>query len=495
VLNGASPGTFKQIEAGSSHTCGIATDDRVYCWGQNTLGQLGDNTTTTRTTPVAVLNGASPGTFKQISVSYYAFTCGLATDDRVYCWGRNALGQLGDGTTTQRNTPVAVLNGESSGTYLQISTGGNYACGIGANNRIYCWGAGHAGQLGDGTTISKLTPVATLNGASPGSFKQISLGYTHTCGVGTDDRVYCWGSNVYGQVGDNSTTSRNTPVSVLAGAGLTTVAAGVCTLPADCTVAAGTTWTEGANTCSAPSNVSIAHGATGGSTDATAPTTGSASWSCSNGTPTLQAGATCSAGSGPLVYKSHSMADAETITLPTGIVAGDLIALVQVSRSVSETPAYIVPPGFSLGGNGSYDGTRIRTSFKIANGTESGTTLTGMDGSIFKKKIAIVFSANATSMAQVLGGSYITPAAPGNISIDASSANAPALIFSVWGVRALQTPIVRGSAPAMDQEIIFDDSLYVGWKIYNTGMGQNFTTSMNDAGLANIRQGLYLTLD
>ena len=95
---------FRQVSAG---TCGVTPDHRAYCWGDNFLGQLGDGTTTDRLTPVAVAGGLR---FREVSTGF-VHTCGVTPDDRAYCWGLNASGQLGDGTTTNRLTPVAVAGG------------------------------------------------------------------------------------------------------------------------------------------------------------------------------------------------------------------------------------------------------------------------------------------------------------------------------------------------------------------------------------------------
>src|SRR6266487_4708730 len=99
--------SFRQVSAGEDHTCGVTTADRAYCWGRNFFGQLGDGTTTDRLTPVAVAGGLR---FRHVSTGSN-HTCGVTTDDRAFCWGWNHYAQLGDGTTADRLTPGVVAGG------------------------------------------------------------------------------------------------------------------------------------------------------------------------------------------------------------------------------------------------------------------------------------------------------------------------------------------------------------------------------------------------
>jgi len=208
---------FYQVSAGYDRTCGVTTDNRAYCWGFNGEGQLGDGTTTDRLTPVAVAGGLR---FRQVSAGVAA-SCGVTTDYRAYCWGANELGELGDGTTTQRLTPVPVAGGHK---FRQVETNFEHTCGVSyPDNRAYCWGRNADGQLGEGTRTGpqtgyygpySSTPVAVLGTLA---FRQVSAGYYHTCGVTTDNRAFCWGSNKYGQIGDSSTVGRRLKPSRVAG--------------------------------------------------------------------------------------------------------------------------------------------------------------------------------------------------------------------------------------------------------------------------------------
>ncbi|WP_412745437.1 fibronectin type III domain-containing protein [Krasilnikovia sp. MM14-A1004] len=225
VTTGALPGgvTLTRLSAGFAHTCGLGSDDWVYCWGFDGIGQLGDGGSTSVAAPVAVAAGAIPGgvTFTQVS-SGSMHTCGLGSDGQAYCWGRNVNGQLGDGTTTDQSTPVAVAAGAIPGgvTLTQIASGNEQTCGLGSNGRAYCWGYNGSGELGDGTTTGQSAPVEVAAGAIPGgvTLTGIASGIQSNCGLGSNGHAYCWGDNTYGQVGDGSTTNRSTPVAVAAGA-------------------------------------------------------------------------------------------------------------------------------------------------------------------------------------------------------------------------------------------------------------------------------------
>jgi alpha-tubulin suppressor-like RCC1 family protein len=221
--------SFRQLSPGSFHTCGVTTDDRGFCWGGNTEGQLGTGTNSHHKTPVAVIGGLS---FRAVSAGS-SHACGVTTDDRAFCWGSNAAGQLGDGnqnscgapnpsctnpeTNADKNRPVAVLGGLR---FLQVEAGTAHTCGVTRENRAYCWGSNRYGQLGDGATgqtaryLDRPRPVAVFGSLS---FRQLSAGFTHTCGITTDNRAFCWGNNREGQVGDGSTVRQRLQPSLVAG--------------------------------------------------------------------------------------------------------------------------------------------------------------------------------------------------------------------------------------------------------------------------------------
>jgi alpha-tubulin suppressor-like RCC1 family protein len=218
ALSAASaPLPFRQVSAGWDHTCGVTIDDRAYCWGNSQYGQLGNGTFAGPETcygdrpcsprPVAVLGGLR---FRHV-IAGTEFTCGLTTNNRAYCWGGNASGQLGDGTTTGRSKPVAVAGGRS---FLLVRAGGSHACAIDTSHAAFCWGSNSNGQLGDGTTTRRLTPVRVSRGLSWGL---LTGGFIHTCGMTTDNHAYCWGDNGSGRLGDGTTVKKLKPAAISGG--------------------------------------------------------------------------------------------------------------------------------------------------------------------------------------------------------------------------------------------------------------------------------------
>jgi alpha-tubulin suppressor-like RCC1 family protein len=226
----AAPLAFRQMSAGGYHTCGVTADNGAYCWGEN-FGQLGDGTTTRRQTPVAVTGGLR---FVQVSAGL-THTCGLTTDNRAYCWGNEQSGRLGDGSTVPGPTavplPVAVVGGRS---FRRIDAGYAHTCGVTVGYVAFCWGDNHGGQLGDSTTTERVVPVRVRAGTL--RFLRVTAGEFHTCGVTRENRAYCWGDNTSGQLGDGTTTRHTTPVAVKGRLSwLTVVAAGyqTCGLSTD----------------------------------------------------------------------------------------------------------------------------------------------------------------------------------------------------------------------------------------------------------------------
>jgi alpha-tubulin suppressor-like RCC1 family protein len=223
----SSPDLQAAIAGGGWHTCALK-GGQVYCWGQNTYGQLGDNTTTQRITPTLVADGAMGNSGVTAVAAGWEHTCALK-GGKVYCWGYNYYGQLGDGTNTNRNTPVLVADGAMGNSGVTaIGAGDYYTCAL-KGGKVYCWGYNVDGELGDGTNTNRNTPTLVADGAMGNSgVTAIAVGGWHTCAL-KGGQVYCWGYNYYGQLGDNTTTNRITPTLVADGAmgnsGVTAVAA------------------------------------------------------------------------------------------------------------------------------------------------------------------------------------------------------------------------------------------------------------------------------
>jgi len=200
---------FTSIALGTNHTCAIATNGNTYCWGDNLYGQLGISDTSgyiTKSKPVLV-DTASVGNIQFTSLDLGEFyTCGLTTNGKIYCWGANYKGQLGDGTTVGRNKPTEINNSVIGNVqFTSLTVGWVHACAISTNGKTYCWGYNVDGQLGDGTTDDRTKPVLVdTTGIRNAQFTSLSLGKLHSCGIANDGKTYCWGYNVDGELGDGS---------------------------------------------------------------------------------------------------------------------------------------------------------------------------------------------------------------------------------------------------------------------------------------------------
>jgi len=201
----------RSVAVGGSHTCAALSyhasyTGGIYCWGSNSNGQLGDNTTTLRTTatPVAITNqGATTSSvwFSQV-VAGQSHTCALRNDGAVFCWGRNVNGQLGDNSTTQRNVPTQVNGLGASSGVVSLSAGNNHTCALKSDHSVVCWGANDSGQLGDSSITQRTTPATALSAASSTAVA-LSAGGRHTCVANFDGTAQCWGDGAYGKLGNN----------------------------------------------------------------------------------------------------------------------------------------------------------------------------------------------------------------------------------------------------------------------------------------------------
>jgi alpha-tubulin suppressor-like RCC1 family protein len=199
-----------KIAAGNGHTCAVTTGGTVKCWGLNFFGQLGDNTNIYRSLPVDVIAGPSLPPLAGVTAISTGLnhTCVLINGG-AKCWGDNAKGQLGDGTTMQRLTPVNV-SGLGSGV-VSIAAAGLHTCALLSGGGVKCWGNNLPSRLGDNTVTQSSTPVDVLAGPGPGPTFPALSGVTllaagsqsgHTCAI-VGSGVSCWGSDVYGQLGVN----------------------------------------------------------------------------------------------------------------------------------------------------------------------------------------------------------------------------------------------------------------------------------------------------
>jgi len=199
------------VAAGSSHTCVIVGSGSLKCWGRNYRYQFGNGNTTDSTTPVSA--GNSLTTFASITTGPKGDdVCARMTDSTAKCWGVNWYGQIGDNTTTDRTTPTTVLSaaGVTQTNVTSIVAGNFHVCAIISSSTMKCWGYNSNGQVGNGNLTNQKLPV-TISGLS--GVSQVDLGSGHSCAY-TASTTYCWGLNSKGEVGDGTTTYRSSPVSI-----------------------------------------------------------------------------------------------------------------------------------------------------------------------------------------------------------------------------------------------------------------------------------------
>ncbi|MFT3839320.1 MAG: hypothetical protein QM723_20220 [Myxococcaceae bacterium] len=203
----SAPSQVVQVAAGAAHACALISGGAVKCWGANDQGQVGNSASSYAVfppvavpLPLAAVAVAANGT---ASVS-----CSVLTDGELWCWGDNTFGQLGNGNHTSSGSPQLVVNLPDAGA---VSVGYSHSCAL-VGPQPYCWGNNASGQLGDGTTTERLTPVP-VTGLDAGVV-EISCGYGFTCVRTVAGAIQCWGLDNYGQLGDGTHSNSSTPVDL-----------------------------------------------------------------------------------------------------------------------------------------------------------------------------------------------------------------------------------------------------------------------------------------
>lgn len=187
---------------------GIKTDGTLWGWGTGTSGQLGDNAVVSRSSPVQTI--ALGTNWQQVS-SGFTHTAAIKTDGTLWCWGSNSNGELGDNTSVAKSSPVQTITFATN--WKQVSAGSQYTAAIKTDGTLWCWGIGSV--LGDNTNTRKSSPVQTI--AFGNNWKQVSCNLNFMAAVKTDGTLWTWGQNTFGQLGDNTTINRSSPVQTVAG--------------------------------------------------------------------------------------------------------------------------------------------------------------------------------------------------------------------------------------------------------------------------------------
>ncbi len=211
-----------QVGAGSTHSAALKSNGTVWTWGSNGAGRLGDGTTTDRDTPGPVVGPDGEGILKdivEIAVGQF-HNFAIKSDGTVWAWGSNGNGRLGDGTSTSRSTPVQVVGPEEAGVLegvVHIAAGERHSLAVLENGTAWAWGSSFNGRLGTGM-INGPVPAQVLGPGGEGHLQdvvQIEGGEAHSVALKSDGTVWSWGWNANGRLGDNTTTERTTPVQVV----------------------------------------------------------------------------------------------------------------------------------------------------------------------------------------------------------------------------------------------------------------------------------------
>jgi alpha-tubulin suppressor-like RCC1 family protein len=202
---------WKQVSGGSSHCVAIKTDGTLWTWGYGNLGRLGNGATTgSISTPVTTFTGGT--NWKQVS-SGSNYTAAIKTDGTLWTWGWGSNGRLGNNSTTTVSTPVTTFTGGTN--WRQVSCGEAYTAAIKTDGTLWTWGYNGQGQLGDNTLGQKLTPITTFAGGT--NWKQVDCGRLHTLAIKTDGTLWSWGRSAFGALGRVQNFNISTPVTTFAG--------------------------------------------------------------------------------------------------------------------------------------------------------------------------------------------------------------------------------------------------------------------------------------
>ena len=206
---------WNQVSAGNCHSLGLRSNGSLWSWGFNNYGQLGINTGglgTGRSSPVSVLGGFTD--WCQVSAGCN-HNLALRSNGSLWSWGYNCFGQLGDGTggdyTFDKSSPVSVVGGFTD--WCQVSAGDKHSLALRSNGSLWSWGHNYLGQLGDNTIVDRSSPVSVVGGFT--NWSQISAGSCHSVALKADGRLWSWGLNLDGQLGNGNTICRSSPVSIV----------------------------------------------------------------------------------------------------------------------------------------------------------------------------------------------------------------------------------------------------------------------------------------
>lgn len=202
---------WKCLAAGRIQTWALKKDGTLWGWGWNLCGNLGNNSTNHASSPIQTIAG---GTNWRIPIAMSSSAGGIKSDGTFWLWGANTSGQVGDESTIVRSSPVQTIAGGSN--WKSAATDAyNHMVAMKNDGTLWAWGRGDEGQLGDGTTISKSSPVQTITGGT--GWKTPSAGICHSVALKTDGTLWTWGQGNYGMLGNNATTNVSSPIQTISG--------------------------------------------------------------------------------------------------------------------------------------------------------------------------------------------------------------------------------------------------------------------------------------
>ena len=201
---------WKSVNLGVAHSAAIKTDGTLWIWGLGTSGQLGDDTTISKSSPVQTISGGND--WKSVNLGS-AHSAAIKTDGTLWLWGNNGSGRLGDNTITARSSPVQTVSGGTN--WRSVSLGDQHSAAIKTDGTLWLWGSGTSGRLGGNTITARSSPIQTVSGGT--NWRSVSLGNAHSAAIKTDGTLWLWGLGTSGRLGTNNTTARSSPVQTISG--------------------------------------------------------------------------------------------------------------------------------------------------------------------------------------------------------------------------------------------------------------------------------------
>jgi alpha-tubulin suppressor-like RCC1 family protein len=201
---------WTQVSAGSQFSLGLRANGTAWAWGAGATGQLGDNTNGAKSSPVSVVGGFTD--WIQVS-AIGSGSIGLRANGTAWAWGLGYRGALGNNSTLSVSSPVSVVGGFTD--WIQVNSGGQHRLALRANGTAWSWGVDAAGQLGDNNTVDRSSPVSVVGGFT--DWVQVDGGWAHSLGVRENGTAWAWGNNQLGRLGDGTVANKSSPVSVVGG--------------------------------------------------------------------------------------------------------------------------------------------------------------------------------------------------------------------------------------------------------------------------------------